>query len=256
MSTRTLFTSLSLIWLACPLPLEAHRLDEYLQATRLSIERDRVGLEIDLTAGVDVAQRVLAGIDADHDGQISHAERDAYAQRVLDAIELFGDGRFLRVTLIDHDFPDTHEIDLGTGVIRLRASATLTARASVGRHQIYYRNMHETEVGAYLVNTLVPTDQRIEIARQRRDYAQHELTIEYEVTPDPHRSSLWWLLAGLAMVGVLTATRRPSIRFGTLTKVRNGLVLSKALASRFACKAIDFRGVKSREPRAKSRARA
>ena len=37
------------VWLATPAPAGAHRLDEYLQATRVSIDLDRVGLEIDLT---------------------------------------------------------------------------------------------------------------------------------------------------------------------------------------------------------------
>jgi len=36
--------------LAIPPTATAHRLDEYLQATRVSIDVDRVDLEIDLTA--------------------------------------------------------------------------------------------------------------------------------------------------------------------------------------------------------------
>ena len=37
--------------LLMPLPAGAHRLDEYLQATRVGIERDRVSIDIDLTPG-------------------------------------------------------------------------------------------------------------------------------------------------------------------------------------------------------------
>jgi len=33
----------------------AHRVDEYLQATRLSIDLDRVEVEINLTPGIDLA---------------------------------------------------------------------------------------------------------------------------------------------------------------------------------------------------------
>jgi len=42
--------------LAIPPTATAHRLDEYLQATRVSIDVDRVDLEIDLTAGTAIAK--------------------------------------------------------------------------------------------------------------------------------------------------------------------------------------------------------
>src|SRR5215210_2258008 len=43
----------------------AHRLDEYLQATRLAIEPDRVEIALDLTPGIAVAESIVAEIDAD-----------------------------------------------------------------------------------------------------------------------------------------------------------------------------------------------
>ena len=56
-----------LIWLAAvitlALPAQAHRLDEYLQATRIDISSNRVDLEMDLTPGVDVASVVLPLMD-------------------------------------------------------------------------------------------------------------------------------------------------------------------------------------------------
>jgi hypothetical protein len=196
--------------LAClvlPLPVEAHRLDEYLQTTRVSVERDHIDLELDLTAGADVASAVFALIDTNRDGRISPAEGEAYAKLVLTSIVCSADEQPLPLTLVDRRFPELNEMKLGTGVIRLRGSATLPAPAATGRHHIYYRNAHKPEIGAYLVNALIPADNRIAIAQQQRDYAQHELTIEYEVRPDPLRSSLWWLLAAVAMAGGLYVTR-------------------------------------------------
>jgi hypothetical protein len=75
-----IFAALS-IWLGCPGTAGAHRLDEYLQATRLSLDLDRVGVEIDLTAGVSLAAQIFASIDTDRDGRISIAEGEAYARR-------------------------------------------------------------------------------------------------------------------------------------------------------------------------------
>ena len=209
MTARTLATRLVFILacLASPLAAEAHRLDEYLQATRLSVARERIDLELDLTAGADVASAVFASIDTNHDGRISPTEGEVYAKLVLTSIVCSADGQPLPLTLADRRFPELDEMKLGTGVIRLRGSATLPAPAATGRHHIYYRNGHKPEIGAYLVNALIPTDNRIAIGQQQRDYAQHELLIEYEVRPDPLRSSLWWLLAGVAMAGVLYVTR-------------------------------------------------
>ena len=43
------------MWLTFPAPAGAHRLDEYLQTTRVAIDIDRVGLDIDLTPGTSMA---------------------------------------------------------------------------------------------------------------------------------------------------------------------------------------------------------
>jgi hypothetical protein len=208
MNTRTLLVPIALVfvWLTHPVKATAHRLDEYLQATRLSVERDRVELEIDLTAGMNVASQIFALMDTDHDGQISPAEGEAYAQSVLSSIAVSIDGRAAPVRLLDSHFPEFRDVSLGVGTTRLRAVAMFPP-ADAGRHQIYYRNTHQSEIGAYLVNALVPTNKEIQINEQRRDYLQHELTIEYRVGSASAWSSLWWLLAGLAMACALAATR-------------------------------------------------
>jgi hypothetical protein len=196
--------------LMCPAVAGAHRLDEYLQATRLSVDRDRVGLELDLTPGVDVATQILASIDTDHDGRISPAEGDAYARSVIHEIALSIDGRSIPVVLQGAWFPETEDIAGGVGTIRLYASGAFPA-ASRGRHRIYYRNTHRLEVGAYLVNALVPADKQIEIDDQRRDYMQHEMTLEYRVVPDSSWTLFWLVAAGLAMAGALVVTRKTAL---------------------------------------------
>ena len=42
-------------WLCAAAPAGAHRLDEYLQATRIGVSQNRIDLEIDLTAGAAIA---------------------------------------------------------------------------------------------------------------------------------------------------------------------------------------------------------
>ena len=191
-----------------PVPAGAHRLDEYLQATRLSIDVDRVSVEIDLTAGVNAAPQVVAWIDTNRDGQISTIERRAYAQQMLGAVGLEVDGRTASLSLIDSRFPDVRDMNAGVGTIRLRATANLPASAS-GRHQIAYVNDHRSEMSVYLVNAMVPKDPRIQIAGQRRDPAQHRLTLDYDVTTHSGWARMSWLWGGLAAVGVLAVARRP-----------------------------------------------
>jgi len=212
MNRRLLIISIAIVCirLGYPSTAGAHRLDEYLQATRVSVERDRIGIELDLTPGMDVAHRVFERIDTDNDGRLSSAEGEAYARLVLSSVSLALDGKPIPVTLLDRFFPDLSEMAAGVGTIRLRAAATFPG-TSAGPHRIYYRNTHQPEISVYLVNALIPADRQIEIAQQRRDYMQHEVTIEYRVISDSRWTSLWWLAVGVAMACVLGVRRRSSV---------------------------------------------
>ena len=79
-------------WLATIYPAAAHRLDEYLQATRLEINIGRVDVEMDLTPGISVASKVFQWIDTNGDGRISREEGEAYARAVLGSAVLKADG--------------------------------------------------------------------------------------------------------------------------------------------------------------------
>jgi len=191
-------------WLATVLPAGAHRLDEYLQATRLSVDIERVDLEIDLTAGVALASTVFAWIDTNRDGEISDAEGEMYARQMLGSVVLKVDGRPVPITLVETSFPHFRDMNLGVGTIRLRATARIPA-ARAGRHQISFLNTHRSESSVYLVNALVPANPRIRLADQRRDIAQHGLMLDYAVTADAPSPSArsFALLAGLVMAGWL-----------------------------------------------------
>ena len=58
--TRTLASA---ILLSLGVPAYAHRLNEYLQATLISIEKDRVQVSLHLTPGVAVSSTIIANID-------------------------------------------------------------------------------------------------------------------------------------------------------------------------------------------------
>jgi hypothetical protein len=213
MSRRLLVVSFATlaVWLMRPAPAHAHRLDEYLQATRLSVDADHVGLEIDLTPGVSVAREAFGWIDTNRDGRISPVEAETYAREMLQSLSLSVDDRPVAITLLDIVVPQLSEMSLGLGTIRIRASAH-TVPAGWGRHHLSYVNAHKSDSSVYLVNVLVPADPRIEIGRQRRDAAQHGLTFDYSVMPVQSWSSAYTLFAGLMMAGALGMTRWPRRR--------------------------------------------
>ncbi|HKW96984.1 MAG TPA: hypothetical protein VJN43_04580 [Bryobacteraceae bacterium] len=185
-------------WLAWAPSASAHRLDEYLQATRLSIAMDRVDLEIDLTPGTSIADKVLAWIDTNGDGRISDAEAEAYAEEMLRSVTLKVDGRPASIALVMNSFPEWSDVRLGVGRIRLRAAAKILS--APGQHVISFLNTHRPESSVYLVNALVPDNPRIQLGQPRRDYAQLGMTLEYSVVGEVSPvARTWALLGGLVM---------------------------------------------------------
>jgi hypothetical protein len=187
----------------------AHRLDEYLQAARITIEPPRVQIALDLTPGAAVAGGIFESIDVDHDGKMSVKERDDYAQAVMTSLSLAVDGRSYVLKIDDLRFPTLEEMRLGEGVIRLRAHA-LVPGTREGRHGLMFSNHHRSDIGAYLVNALMPEDGRIHITGQSRDMLQREFALEYSVSAGENQAAFGALpiLLSAAMAATLFALVR------------------------------------------------
>jgi hypothetical protein len=194
-----------LIALALLLPAraDAHRLDEYLQATRISVAADRVDLELDLSPGVSVADAVVADIDTDRDGRISDTEARAYGAGVLRATTLTVDGRSVPVRLKASTFPSPDDMRQGVGTIRLTAAAPVPGTA--GRRQLAFANAFQPMTGVYLVNALVPTDSRVTIGAQHRDPLQRTFRLDYDVAG--RGAWLGWSGLFVAMLALLAVRR-------------------------------------------------
>jgi hypothetical protein len=123
------------------MPALAHRLDEYLQATILSIEPGSVQATMRLVPGVAVAPAVVAGIDRNRDGVLSSEEQRRYAESVLTDLQFKEDGRQLQVHLISATFPSIDLMKLGTGEIELAFSADLSAARAAIRVQVNGQNV-------------------------------------------------------------------------------------------------------------------
>src|SRR5882724_7599511 len=115
---------------ACALTVtaSAHVLDDYVQVAQIALSPGGARVELRMTAGVEVADRVWAMIDTDGDGKISPTEENAYAQRVLQDISFEGDGRRALLVLTKVQFPSRTEMKEGVGMIHLDFAAQAISR--------------------------------------------------------------------------------------------------------------------------------
>ncbi len=189
---------------------DAHQLDEYLQATRIAVERDRIVVEMSLTPGVAVADQIFASIDRDSDDQVSAAEIEAYARTVLRDLALEFDGRSYLLTLAGAGCPSWSEMREGLGTIRLQAAAEVPVGAA-GHHQLQFANTHRSDISVYLVNPLMPSSRTIAIVEQQRDMHQHGIRLNINVT-QPYTSASWIFVPVAGMAAVLVYRRRGTRR--------------------------------------------
>lgn len=175
MNTRLI--AAAAILLSLGVGASAHRLDQYLQATMISVEKDRVQVVLRLIPGVVVSSAVLASIDSNGDGVISESERWAYAERVLDDVSITLDGNRLTLRLVSVEFPATEEMKQGLGEIQIGFTANLPAGGT--NRRLVFENHHQNRIAAYLVNCLVPRDRDIRVIAQNRNEQQSLYQLDY-----------------------------------------------------------------------------
>ena len=170
--------------LAFPCGAVAHRLDEYLQATLVSIEPDGIKLQINLTPGVAVAAPVLELIDRDRNGVISTHEAEAYAEMVRRELTIQLDQRPQELKFTASGFPPPDELRTGLGIIRLEYAAA-PGPFTPGAHELTFENRHQTNLSVYLVNAALPKSGTLQITRQKRNENQSTGRIEFIFQPLP-----------------------------------------------------------------------
>ena len=191
---RTFGTTAAVVLLA--IDAHAHRLDEYLQAARLSLAHDRVALELDLTPGVAIAPDIISMIDRDADLAITPQEAQAYGQEVVSETVVTLNGGRVAMTLDRIEIPPADDLRTGLGTIAVRASGDLV-RLAGGRHTLQYQNNHQPGRAVYLINALAPDNPSIRVVSQRRDSIQREGRIEYEIQSSS-TAPWFWLVAAVA----------------------------------------------------------
>ncbi|MBV8843308.1 MAG: hypothetical protein JO307_10910 [Bryobacterales bacterium] len=207
------------IFLLTGYPACAHRLDEYLQGALISIEKNRVHVEITLTPGIAVYRYVLAGIDTDADGVISQAEQRAYAGRVLRDAYLAIDGHPLTPRMVSARFPTIEDMKEGIGQIKIEFDAGLPRE---GQHRrLTFENHHQDRIAAYQVNCLVPRDPDIRVIAQNRNYSQSVYELDYSqagVASEPLAKGMLGAAALLLFARVLWIWRKRDYRVAAASR--------------------------------------
>ena len=194
--------SLLLVLFAFPAAADAHRLDEYLQATLVEIEPNQVRVEINLTPGIQVADQVFSAIDTDHDGVISPSEAAAYADLLRRDLTLRIDERKVELKLLATKFPDAAELRGGLGIIQIAYSASVVSLDG-GKHKLTLRNRHLPGVSVYLINAAQPKSDAIEIVGQRRNRNQSDGEIDFTVKGTTSPTRIVGLAALLSIVSII-----------------------------------------------------
>ncbi|PYP76603.1 MAG: hypothetical protein DMD35_18190 [Gemmatimonadetes bacterium] len=214
---RAIAVGTAALLLSVASPAFAHRTDEYLQATTIAVEKDRLAVQMRLAPGIEVFPRVLALIDADGDGAVTEGELRAYAQRLTNDLSLSVDGVRLPLRLVSSKMEALEALEDGRGTIQLAFDAA-APRGSGGR-RLVFENHHQRPMAEYLVNGLVPRDPAIRLGAQRRNYDQSVYRLDYTQsgavasTPsDQSWSRMWWWLAVAALIPLTRLTMK--VRMG------------------------------------------
>lgn len=158
----------------------AHRLDEYLQATLISLDRDRVQLSMRLIPGVAVYARVLESMDINGDGVLSADEQRAYANQVVRDLTLQIDQRPLQLRITAVQFPTVPELKEGLGEVHLEVVADLPHGG--GQRSLRFENHYQSRISVYLVNTLASQSPGLRVVSQNRNELQSLYRLDYVKT--------------------------------------------------------------------------
>ena len=169
------------VLLLCSVPALAHRIDEYLQATILSLESNQVHASMRLIPGVMVAPSVIALIDANHDGVFSEGEKRAYADSVLGDLSLSIDGQAQKPRLDSWNIPDPSQLRNGLGEIHLEYDVDLPPGTAANRTLIL-TNRHLNGASVYLVNVEIPQERTLRVMDQKRNPQQSVYELNYQQT--------------------------------------------------------------------------
>jgi hypothetical protein len=166
----------------------AHRIDEYLQATLVSLQPQGFQASMRLIPGMLIAPSVIGEIDRNADGVFSENEQRDYAERVLGDLVIGSDGQRVMPRLLSWRFPSPAQMLAGLGEIQIDYAAELPAGGS--HRMLTLINRHKSGASVYLTNAVVPEDPGIRITAQKRNESQSSYELDYEQITSPREPTI------------------------------------------------------------------
>ena len=188
-------------------PAFAHRLDEYLQATLFTVERDHIAISMRLTPGVEVLPWCWPPSTPAAMASFQCRKQRAYAEKVRRDLSLSIDGRPVPLRLVEFTFPALEEMKQGLGEIVLRFDVPIPPGGA--RRRLVFENHHLPAISVYLANCLVPTDPSIRVIAQDRNVNQSIYQLDYSQADDA--SSALTAADAPAVAGWLESTGSESL---------------------------------------------
>lgn len=156
---------------------QAHSLDQYLQASYVTLTPTTIELEVDLTPGVLVAAEAIASLDLDGDGVIDDAEASTYAAAIIDGIDLRVDDAPIELVVDGIQVPSMLVLQAGSGTIVVSARGTLPDDLE-GTHRVTLENRNTATGITYQANAFVARGADITLGPQERSSDQQRLAVD------------------------------------------------------------------------------
>jgi hypothetical protein len=166
---KALRTTLALTAAMVTGAVSAHPVHEVVQNAYLTLSPGKVGLELELTAGPQVAGRLIRALDRNGDKQISPAEAHAFAGRVLAQSRLTIDRRPLVIRALSVDVPSYAALLGAHGTIRIVAVAARPAQR--GGATLAYRNGYSPAESRCDANIFVKPGRRVADRIEGQDHS-------------------------------------------------------------------------------------
>lgn len=157
----------------------AHPVHEVVQNAYVTLTPGAVDLQLELTAGPEVAGKIIRALDTNRDRRISPAEARGYARRVLSLSTLRVDGQPLMLRLIAVEVPPYTALIGAHGTIRINARAARIDHA--GTASLAFRNGYNPAESRCDANIFIKPGRslRYRVAAQGRSKDGRALTVSF-----------------------------------------------------------------------------
>lgn len=175
------------LFVLSPAPAGAHPLDEAMQFSTLTLDKDQITIEIEIMVGPLLVDRIDDAVDTDHDGQFSAAEQQAWGQQLTHHVSLRVDDRAIPLRLLYVRVPTFRALINGQECVFVRYQANLGAVSDPpdSTHRVTYVNNYMEKLSFYATSVLIRDGVDMDIWGWRDDGSVYHFNYRLTNAPTP-----------------------------------------------------------------------